>query len=124
MIHVFPRIAFKADDKAGQHQGVSPDRILPTGFIRVRELGRTGKSHLTVVLEGIFVERAAILSSMLDRVEDHLQERAILFVRENGKPLVDAIAELKVIVPQARPTLELAQELDDGVDMPRSEDVV
>ena len=65
-----------------------------------------------------FVEPAAILSSMLDRVEDHLQERAILFVRENGKPLVDAIAELKVIVPQARPTLELAQELDDGVDMP------
>jgi aldehyde dehydrogenase len=65
-----------------------------------------------------FTERAAILALMLDRLEDHLKERATLFVRENGKPMVDAVAELKVLVPQAGPILELAHELDAGVDMP------
>src|SRR5579859_1061 len=59
-----------------------------------------------------FTQRAERLAQMLDRMEEGIDERAVLFVRENGKPLADALAELKTGTAQGRLTLELAAELD------------
>jgi len=55
---------------------------------------------------------------MLEGVDEDADERAVLFVRENGKPLADAVAELKTVVLQGRLTLELAPDLDDERSLP------
>lgn len=65
-----------------------------------------------------FSARADVLAAMLNRVDEGIQERAVLFVRENGKPLADALAELKTVALQGRLTLELAGELDADRQMP------
>ena len=59
-----------------------------------------------------FVERAAILSRALDRLEEHIEERTALFVRENGKTSAEARGELIGVSARQRLTLEYAQELD------------
>jgi acyl-CoA reductase-like NAD-dependent aldehyde dehydrogenase len=65
-----------------------------------------------------FKARAEILGRMLDGLAEGIDERAALFVRENGKPLADALAELKTVAPQGRLTLELAAELDEARELP------
>ncbi len=61
--------------------------------------------------------RAAVLADALDRVAEGVEERATLYVRENGKTLVEARAELSDLAPRARHTLSLAPELDATHDM-------
>ncbi len=61
---------------------------------------------------GTFAERAAVLSRVLDCLEKDIEDRAVLFVRENGKTLAEARAELAGVPARQRLTLELAPELD------------
>jgi acyl-CoA reductase-like NAD-dependent aldehyde dehydrogenase len=65
-----------------------------------------------------FTERAEILARMLDQIDDDVDSRAILFTRENGKPLADSANEILSIAPRGRLTLELAAELDAPHEMP------
>lgn len=59
-----------------------------------------------------FAGRAEVLSRALDRLGEHVDQRAALFVTENGKTLADAKGELLGVVARQRLTLELAAELD------------
>ena len=65
-----------------------------------------------------FTRRAEVLARMLDGVDEAIEARAVLLVRENGKPLADALAELKTVVMQGRLTLELAPALDEEQVLP------
>jgi acyl-CoA reductase-like NAD-dependent aldehyde dehydrogenase len=56
--------------------------------------------------------RAEVLSRVLDRLVDDMEERVVLFVRENGKTLPEARGELAGMTARQRLTLELAPELD------------
>ena len=67
-----------------------------------------------------FTERAAVLSRVLDRISEGVDERANLYVRENGKTLSEARAELTDVAIRARFTLELAAELDVVRSLPAS----
>ncbi|MBI4839533.1 MAG: aldehyde dehydrogenase family protein, partial [candidate division NC10 bacterium] len=49
-----------------------------------------------------------------DRLEADIEDRAVLFVRENGKTLAEARAELAGVPARQRLTLELAPELDEA----------
>lgn len=62
-----------------------------------------------------FRERAGILERGLARLEEDLDRRAMLFVRENGKPLVQAKAELAGIPRRQRMALGFAEQLDADV---------
>lgn len=59
-----------------------------------------------------FSERARIIAPLLDRLAEDIDERASLFVRENGKTTAEARAELAGVPVRQRLTLELAAELD------------
>ncbi len=59
-----------------------------------------------------YAERAAILAEALGRLERNIDERATLFVRENGKTLSEAKAELAGVPERQRLTLGFAEELD------------
>jgi acyl-CoA reductase-like NAD-dependent aldehyde dehydrogenase len=59
-----------------------------------------------------YAARAEVLSRVLDRLVDDMEERAVLFVRENGKTLPEARGELAGMTARQRLTLELAPELD------------
>ncbi|NBS12322.1 MAG: aldehyde dehydrogenase family protein, partial [Gammaproteobacteria bacterium] len=59
-----------------------------------------------------FLERAAVLSSVLDRLETEIDDRVALFVRENGKTTKEARAEICGVPARQRLTLALAEELD------------
>ena len=61
-----------------------------------------------------FTARAAILGSALARLENDLERRAAVFVRENGKPLAEARGELMSVPRRQRMALEYAHELDAG----------
>src|SRR5580704_2310489 len=61
-----------------------------------------------------FVARAAILASALARLENDIERRAAVFVRENGKPLAEARGELLSVAKRQRMALAYAPELDDG----------
>ena len=63
-------------------------------------------------------KRAQLLSAMLDGLEKGIDDRAVLFVRENGKVLADAKGELAGVATRQRLTLELAEELDSPRQMP------
>ncbi|HET7679057.1 MAG TPA: aldehyde dehydrogenase family protein, partial [Xanthobacteraceae bacterium] len=52
-----------------------------------------------------YSERAAILAEMLKRVEQGLDERAVLYVRENGKTLREAKGELTGVPNRQKLTL-------------------
>jgi acyl-CoA reductase-like NAD-dependent aldehyde dehydrogenase len=64
-----------------------------------------------------FTERAAILAKLLDRLDQEIDARAILYVRENGKVLADCKGELLGVAARQRLTIELAPELDRAVEM-------
>ena len=59
-----------------------------------------------------FLERASVLSNVLDRLETEIDDRVALFVRENGKTSKEARAEICGVPARQRPTLALAEELD------------
>lgn len=65
-----------------------------------------------------FTERAAALASALECVTVDIEARARTYVQENGKTLAEARAELSDIVPRARHTLALADELDAAAVLP------
>src|SRR4029077_10223362 len=59
-----------------------------------------------------YSERAQIIAPLLERLTGDIDERAALFVRENGKTTAEARAELAGVPARQRLTLELAAELD------------
>jgi acyl-CoA reductase-like NAD-dependent aldehyde dehydrogenase len=61
-----------------------------------------------------FKGRAAILYQVLDRLDQDLDDRAALYVRENGRTLAEARAELGAIAANQRLTLQLADVLEEG----------
>ncbi|HEY4134021.1 MAG TPA: aldehyde dehydrogenase family protein [Alphaproteobacteria bacterium] len=65
-----------------------------------------------------FTERAEILARGLTMTEEGLEERAALFVRENGKTHAEAKGELSGINARLLMTLELAAELDEDRKLP------
>jgi acyl-CoA reductase-like NAD-dependent aldehyde dehydrogenase len=61
-----------------------------------------------------FTRRAELLARALDRLEGEIEQRAAVFVRENGKPLAEARGELAGVPKRQRMALALAPELDAG----------
>jgi acyl-CoA reductase-like NAD-dependent aldehyde dehydrogenase len=59
-----------------------------------------------------YSERAEIIAPLLQRLADDLDERTVLYVRENGKTTPEAKGELTGIPSRQRFTLDLAAELD------------
>lgn len=59
-----------------------------------------------------YAGRARVLASLLDRLAADIDERAVLYVRENGKTTAEARGELAGVAARQRLTLELAAELD------------
>jgi acyl-CoA reductase-like NAD-dependent aldehyde dehydrogenase len=60
-----------------------------------------------------YIERAQIIAPLLERLAGDIDERAILFVRENGKTTPEARGELAGVPARQRLTLDLAAELDN-----------
>ena len=63
------------------------------------------------------VQRASQLELALAKLADGLDERAALFVRENGKTFAEAKGELQGIATRQRLTLALAPQLDKETEM-------
>ena len=61
-----------------------------------------------------FAARAATLAKALGRLENDIERRAAVFVRENGKPLAEARGELASVPKRQRMALAYAPELDAG----------
>jgi acyl-CoA reductase-like NAD-dependent aldehyde dehydrogenase len=61
-----------------------------------------------------FTRRAELLAGALARLESDIEQRAAVFVRENGKPLAEARGELASVPRRQRMALALAPELDAG----------
>ena len=61
-----------------------------------------------------FTERAAILANAVARLEQDIDQRAAVFVRENGKPLAEARGELVGVPRRQRMALSFAPELEAG----------
>jgi len=61
-----------------------------------------------------YAQRADALERALSRLEEDVDERATLFVRENGKPLAQARAELLSVPRRQRTVLAFAAQLDAG----------
>jgi acyl-CoA reductase-like NAD-dependent aldehyde dehydrogenase len=57
-------------------------------------------------------ERAHRLSRALDALQTGIDERAVLFTRENGKVLAEARADLVGVITRQRLTLELVDQLE------------
>ena len=64
-----------------------------------------------------YTERAEILARVLTSLTRDVEERAALFVRENGKTLGEAKRELEGVPARQKLTLELAAELDAGREL-------
>jgi acyl-CoA reductase-like NAD-dependent aldehyde dehydrogenase len=61
-----------------------------------------------------FTKRAEILAAGIARLENDLERRAAVFVRENGKPLAEARGELMSVPKRQQLALGYAAELDAG----------
>ncbi len=59
-----------------------------------------------------YAQRADILRCALSRLEDDLERRAAIFVRENGKPIAQALGELSSVPQRQRMALDYAARLD------------
>jgi acyl-CoA reductase-like NAD-dependent aldehyde dehydrogenase len=64
-----------------------------------------------------YSERAAILADMLKRLEAGIDDRAVLYVRENGKTLREAKGELTGVPNRQKLTLSFADQLDTDIDI-------
>ncbi|PVY61710.1 acyl-CoA reductase-like NAD-dependent aldehyde dehydrogenase [Pusillimonas noertemannii] len=65
-----------------------------------------------------FRRRAALLERGLRRLEEDLEQRAAIFVRENGKPLAQARGELQSVPVRQRQALGFAEQLDEVQHVP------
>lgn len=63
------------------------------------------------------VERSGALGQALDKAECEAEERAVLYVRENGKTLAETRREIASVSTRGRITLSLAEELDRGREL-------
>jgi acyl-CoA reductase-like NAD-dependent aldehyde dehydrogenase len=104
------------------HNPAHPDEVVGS-VIRgtpehMREAIEAAKAAQQPWARQSFRQRAQALSRMLDGLDLAHEERAVLFVRENGKPLADATAELVAAVAQSRQTLALAEILDQQHELP------
>jgi acyl-CoA reductase-like NAD-dependent aldehyde dehydrogenase len=61
-----------------------------------------------------FTQRAQALGRALSRLDEDIDQRATLFVRENGKPFAQAKAELQSVPRRQRMALDFAAQLDAG----------
>src|ERR1700688_3374886 len=61
-----------------------------------------------------FTRRAELLAGALARLESDIEQRAAVFVRENGKPLAEARGELASVPKRQQMALAYAAELDAG----------
>lgn len=61
-----------------------------------------------------FTKRAAILQQAIEKLASNVDDRAALFVRENGKTLAEAKGEVMSIVPRQKMALGFAAQLDEG----------
>lgn len=61
-----------------------------------------------------FAGRAELLAAALARLETDIEQRAAIFVRENGKPLAEARGELISVPKRQQMALAYAAELDAG----------
>ena len=68
--------------------------------------------------QGSFSDRAATLAAALDAVAADPEERAALYVRENGKTLAEARREIASVAHRGRLTIGMAGELDARREMP------
>lgn len=59
-----------------------------------------------------YSERAQIIAPLLERLAADVEDRAVLYVRENGKTTAEARGEIAGVPSRQRFTLELAAELD------------
>ncbi len=59
-----------------------------------------------------YTERARLIAPLLERLAAEVEDRAVLYVRENGKTTAEARGELTGVASRQRLTLELAAELD------------
>ena len=59
-----------------------------------------------------YSERAKLLALLLEHLASEIDERAVLYVRENGKTIAEARGELAGVPSRQRLTLELAEDLD------------
>ena len=65
-----------------------------------------------------FAVRAEVLAKALSRLEEDIEPRAVLYVRENGKPLAEARGELADVPKRQRLALAYATQLDVGRLLP------
>lgn len=68
-----------------------------------------------------FGQRADILRGALAHLEHEVEQRAALFVRENGKPLAQARGELLSVPRRQRLALDYAAQLDAGRRLPAAD---
>lgn len=64
------------------------------------------------------VDRAEVIARALERTLEGIEERAALYVRENGKTLAEARSEISDVAARARHTLALAEEMDSPRELP------
>jgi len=65
-----------------------------------------------------YVERAGLIAPLLEQLAANIDDRAALYVRENGKTTAEARGELTGVPSRQRFTLELAAELDQRNEIP------
>jgi acyl-CoA reductase-like NAD-dependent aldehyde dehydrogenase len=104
------------------HNPAHPDEVVGTVLrgapAHIAQAIAAAKAAQRPWAQNSFRQRAETLSRMLDGLDRALDERAVLFVRENGKPKADALAELTAAVAQSRQTLTLADTLDQTPELP------
>jgi acyl-CoA reductase-like NAD-dependent aldehyde dehydrogenase len=59
-----------------------------------------------------YTERARVIAPLLEQLGADVDERAVLYVRENGKTMAEAKGEIAGVPARQRLTLDLAAELD------------
>jgi acyl-CoA reductase-like NAD-dependent aldehyde dehydrogenase len=72
------------------------------------------------------VERAKIIAPLLETLAGDIEDRAVLYVRENGKTTAEAKSEIAGVPSRQRFTLELAAELDqrNAIESPNGRSLV
>ena len=94
----------RPDELVGTVPHGSPDDV--KAAIRCAKLAQPGWAAKS------YTERAGLIAPLLDLLAGDIDERAILYVRENGKTSAEARGELTGVPSRQRLTLELAAELD------------
>ena len=75
---------------------------------------RSAKSAQPTWAAMTYVQRAAALRRALSHLENDIDRRATVFVRENGKPLAQARGDLLSVPKRQKLALDYASQLDAG----------